>query len=385
MQAGQIPPPAAAQRPIVLIVFGGFALLIVWAVAKVLAPFITPILLAAIVTTFTYPVFRRARGRLGGREPLAAGVMLLVVTLTIVMPAFVLVILLVDQAATLFELLQRTDFQAILARMQVDQRLATLQQRFPGLDVSRLSPQETVLPIIKQIPGFVAAHGGAFLAGAATLVVQFVLMLLAMYFFYVDGPTLVRKLKYLSPLPDEYEHAIVEKFKGVVNATFRGQVLTAVAQGVVTGIGLAIAGVPGAFFWGSIASVFALIPMVGAAAVWVPAAIYLFFAATYADAGMWRPIFMVAWGAVPVSLVDNVIRPWAMKAGTNMPAVVLLFSILGGIQAFGFVGLILGPLVFALLMVVVEIYEDFFGGSLASPPAVVTSTPAATEPPSTEK
>lgn len=373
------------QRPLVLIVFSGFALLIVWAVAKVLAPFVTPILLAAIVATFTYPLFRRVRSRVHGREPLAAGVMLLVVTLTIVMPAFVLVILLVDQASTLFELLQRTDFQAILARMQVDQRLAELQQRFKWLDVSRLAPQETVVPIIKQIPGFVASKGGAFLAGAATLVLQFVMMLLATYFFYVDGPKLVRKLKYLSPLPDEYEHTIVERFKSVINATFRGQVLTAVAQGVVTGIGLAIAGVPGAFFWGAIAAVFALIPMVGAAAVWVPAAIYLFFAASYADTGMWRPIFMVAWGAVPVSLVDNIIRPWAMKAGTDMPAVVLLFSILGGIQAFGVVGLIIGPLVFALLMVVVEIYEDFFGGSLASPSPVVASAPAPSEPPSAKE
>jgi predicted PurR-regulated permease PerM len=385
MQAEQIPPSDVARRPLVLIVFGGFALVIVWAVAKVLAPFITPILLGAIIATFTFPTYRRVRARVGGREPLAAGVMLLVVTLTIVLPAFALIILLVDQASSLLELLQRTDFPALLARMGIDQKLAALHQRFPAFDPSRVAPQETIFALIKQIPGFVAAKGGAFLAGFATLVVQFILMLLATYYFYVDGTRLVRRLKYLSPLPDEYEHAIVDRFKSVVNATFRGQILTAVAQGTVTAIGLAIAGVPGAFFWGAIASVFALIPMVGAAAVWIPAAIYLFVAASYGDAGMWRPIFLVAWGALPVSLVDNVIRPWAMKAGTNLPAVVLLFSILGGLQAFGFVGLILGPLVFALLMVVVQIYEDFFGGSLASPSPVAVSAPPEPEAPAGEK
>jgi predicted PurR-regulated permease PerM len=106
--------------------------------------------------------------------------------------------------------------------------------------------------------------------------------------------------------------------------------------------------------------VFALIPMVGAASVWVPASGYLFFVAANGNGPYWKPIFLAVWGVVAISLVDNIIRPWAMKGGTEMPAVVLFFSILGGIQAFGFVGMLLGPLVFVLLISLLDIYKELF-------------------------
>jgi predicted PurR-regulated permease PerM len=170
----------------------------------------------------------------------------------------------------------------------------------------------------------------------------------------------VHELKFLSPLPDEYDEEIIHKFRSVVDATFRGQVLTAIAQGLVTGIGLAIAGVPAPILWGAVAALFSLIPMVGAAAVWVPASIYLFVLASMDRIGWGWGIFLVVWGIAVVSVVDNLIRPWAMKAGTNMHAIVLFFSIIGGLSAFGFVGIILGPLVVALLVTVIAIYRDFF-------------------------
>jgi predicted PurR-regulated permease PerM len=141
-------------------------------------------------------------------------------------------------------------------------------------------------------------------------------------------------------------------------------VLTAIAQGTLTGIGMAICGIPGAVFWGAVAAVFALLPLVGAAIVWVPAAIYLFLDAAYHSTGMGWGIFMVVWGVGAVSLIDNVIRPWAMKGGADMPAVLLLFSVLGGVRAFGFMGILLGPLIFALLVSVIDIYKEFFRTTL---------------------
>jgi predicted PurR-regulated permease PerM len=176
----------------------------------------------------------------------------------------------------------------------------------------------------------------------------------------VNGEAIYRELAALSPLPQRYDDEFASKFKDVVDATFRGQLMTALAQGFATGIGLAIARVPGAIFWGAVAALLSLLPMVGAAVVWVPTAIYLFIAASMGGRPWWQAIFMTIWGVTVVSLVDNVVRPWAMQGKAQLPAIPLLFAVLGGIQAFGFVGLVIGPLVFALLMTVIDIYKRSF-------------------------
>ncbi|HYO77659.1 MAG TPA: AI-2E family transporter, partial [Thermoanaerobaculia bacterium] len=150
------------------------------------------------------------------------------------------------------------------------------------------------------------------------------------------------------------------RFKDVIDATFRGQLFTGIAQGVMTGIGLAIAQVPGAGFWGAVAVLLSLIPMVGAAAVWAPASVYLIISASMGARPWWQPIFMILWGVLPVSLIDNIVRPWAMRGKAQLPAIPLLFSVLGGMQAFGFVGLVIGPLVFSLLMTIIDIYKKSF-------------------------
>jgi predicted PurR-regulated permease PerM len=333
---------------------------------RILSPFATPLLLGAIVATFTYRPYRAVVARLRGRRNAAAVVMLVAVTLVIFIPAIGLAILLVQQATTLIRLFQETDVQAVIATLRLQERADVLRNVIPGFDPATLRLDESVMVIVREIPGFVAKRGALFLAGFANLALGLVLMLLALYYFYIDGENLLRQLRYLSPLPDAYDDAMFIKFRGVIDATFRGQFLTAFAQGAVTSIGLAIAQVPGAIFWGAVAAVFALIPMVGAALVWIPAAIYLFARAAVTGSGVGYAIFLIIWGVAVVSVVDNLIRPWAMRSGTQMPAVVLLFSILGGVQAFGMMGLVLGPLVFALFVTVVDIYRGLIGDPIAS-------------------
>ncbi len=361
-----VPLQPLKKRPLAVATFFLLAILVLWATGKILAPYITPILLALIIVTFTFPLYRRLRRRLKGRHHLAAALMLLGVTLTIILPAFILMMLLIQQATAVFELIQKTDFQAIMTRLRIDERIEVLERYVPGFDASAIQPGQLAAHAVQAIPGIVASHGAAALAGFANILLGFLMMLLAAYYFYTEGEKLVHELVYLSPLPDEYDEEIIQRFRGVVDATFRGQILTALAQGAATGIGLAISGVPAPVLWGAAAALFSLVPMVGAAAIWVPATIYLFIAASFGNAGYGYAIFLLLWGVLVVSLVDNLIRPWAMRAGTNMDAIVLLFSILGGISAFGFVGILLGPLVFALLVTVAHIYKNFFRVTLVN-------------------
>jgi len=343
-----------------IIFFGLLALVVLWATFKIVEPFLDAIIIGAILVTLTFPTYRRLRKRLHDSPNGAAALMLLGITLVIILPAFILGMLLVQQANQLVKHVQSGEAQAMLQRIDLAGRLHFIQRYVPDFDPAAVSPQRLVMPILHQLPGWVAANGGAVLGGVAGTIVAFVFVLLSAYFFYVEGETLMAEVAILSPLPPRYDREFAEKFKDVVDATFRGQVVTSLAQGVVTAIGLAIAHVPGAIFWGFVATILSLLPMVGAAAVWVPAAIYLYISASMGDRGYFGAIFLTIWGVLVVSLIDNIVRPWAMKGKAQLPAIPLLFAVIGGMQAFGFVGLVLGPLVFSLLTSVIDIYKRSF-------------------------
>jgi predicted PurR-regulated permease PerM len=343
-----------------VIFFGLLAVVLLYAAFKILWPFMTAILFGMILVILTFNMFRLVRIKSNGSSTRAAIVMLLGVTIIIVIPALVLSVMLVQQANVVVDNLRSGQAQEMVKRFDVAPYLSWIKRIAPNFDPATLSPQRILLPAIQQIPGFVARHGGSLIGGLAGALLGFAMVLLSMFFFYVEGESILRQLSILSPLPKRYDNEFRQRFKDVIEATFRGQLFTGIAQGVMTGIGLAIAGVPGAGFWGAVAALLSLIPMVGAAAVWVPASIYLVISASMGNHAWWQAIFLIVWGVLPVSLVDNIVRPWAMAGKAQLPAIPLLFAVLGGLQAFGFVGLVIGPLVFSLLMSIIDIYKKSF-------------------------
>lgn len=339
-----------------VIFFTLIALVVLYAAARIIWPFLSAILVAAILVTLTFPTYLRAKARLGGRAGAAAVVMLIGITLVIILPLFLLAMLLVQQANGLIQRMQGGEAQVVMARLDPSRHLDFLRRYVPGFDPASVSPQRLILPIVRELPGWVARHGAAVVGGLTGVIIGFGLVLLAAYFFYTEGENIVAELASLSPLPERYDREFAVQFKSVIDATFRGHMLTSLAQGVATTIGLVIAGVPAALFWGAVSTVMSLVPMIGSAAVWVPAAIYLFVSGSTGHA-----IFLAIWGAVVVSLIDNVVRAWAMKGKSELPTVPLLFSVIGGMDAFGVIGLVIGPLVFSLLMSIVDIYKRSFG------------------------
>ncbi|HEX2061667.1 MAG TPA: AI-2E family transporter, partial [Thermoanaerobaculia bacterium] len=284
-----------------VIFFGLLSLLLLYAAFKIIWPFMTAILLGAILVILTFQTFRRVRARCNGSSNRAAVVMLLAITLIVVIPAVILGILLVQQANVVVENLQSGEAQEMIRRIDVAQYLTWVKRIAPNFDPATLSPQRLLLPALQQIPGWVARHGGAVVGSIAGMLIGFVFVLLSMFFFYTEGESIVAQLSILSPLPQRYDEEFRVRFKDVIDATFRGQLFTGLAQGLVTGIGLAIARVPGAGFWGAVAALLSLIPMVGAAAVWVPASIYLVISASIGTRPWWPAIFLILWGVLPVS------------------------------------------------------------------------------------
>jgi predicted PurR-regulated permease PerM len=353
--------PASREWRVAGIIFFSFiAALILYAAFRILWPFMTAIILGAILVTVTFPTFVRVRKRLHCGSPTAASLMLVGITFLLILPIFFTVLLIVQQANGVIQHLQSGEAQQMLARLDLPHRVAFIQRFVPSFDPQSISPQRLILPIVRAAPGWVAAHGTDVIGGLAGMLVGFFLVLLSAFFFYVEGEAIIEQLAILSPLPERYDREFGATVKDVIDATFRGHIITSLVQGVVTTIGLFIAQVPAALFWGAVATVMSLLPMVGAAAVWVPATIYLYIEAAMGIVPYWQPIFLTIWGLVVVSIVDNVVRPWTMKGKSQLPAIPLLFAVLGGMQAFGFVGLVLGPLVFSLLMSIIDIYKRSF-------------------------
>lgn len=343
-----------------IITFGFMAILVLAGAFLILRPFVDAILVGAIVVILTQPIYLRLRKRLGGRSGAAAALMLLGITFLLILPAFFVVLLLIAQANSLIERLQQGDVQSTLASFDLPSRLAFVKRYVPNFDLSLLSPDRLVLPIVREAPGWVAHHGAQVVGGLAGIVVGFFLVLLSAFYFFVEGPAIVRELAVLSPLPRRYDRELAGKLSAVIDATFRGQLMTSLAQALATTVGLLIARVPGALLWGAVAAILSLLPMVGAAAIWVPATIYLAIQASLGNSSWGWAIFLALWGVLVVSTIDNFVRPWAMKGRAELPAIPLLFSVLGGLQAFGFIGLVIGPLVFSLVKSVIDIYKESF-------------------------
>jgi predicted PurR-regulated permease PerM len=197
----------------------------------------------------------------------------------------------------------------------------------------------------------------AMLGSLTSFMIDFMLLLFALFFVLRDHDKLITFIRHALPLSRSQEDTLLKEVKDVSKSALLGSLLTAVTQGIVGGFGLWLAGFP-ALFWGAIMAVASLIPVVGTALIWVPAAIYLFLTG---DTG-WA-IFMLVWGVVVVGSIDNFLRPLFMQ-GATMNTVIVFFSLLGGLQVFGLIGLIYGPIVFSITLVFFKMYENEFADFL---------------------
>ncbi len=199
----------------------------------------------------------------------------------------------------------------------------------------------------------VALQGGQYLAGSAFLIgkgtfgfaISFGIMLYLLFFLLKDGPYLVRQILDSLPLSDFVKQHLFAKFVGVSRATVKGTAVVAVVQGTLGGIAFAIVGIDGSVLWGALMAFLSLVPAVGSAIVWVPAAIFLF-----ATHQLWQGLFIVGFFVIIVGLVDNLLRPLLVGKDTKMPDYLILITTLGGMELYGINGFVIGPLIAALFI-----------------------------------
>jgi predicted PurR-regulated permease PerM len=222
----------------------------------------------------------------------------------------------------------------------------------PRLDLERFEVGKALTGFAGTLSGLLVKWSTSGVKLVTSAVWQFFLMLFALFYFYKDGAAFLHWMMHLTPLPGSLEREIQEKFREVSESAFLGTFLTAAAQGVLGGVGFLIVGYP-PLVWGVLMAVLSLIPLVGSFLVWGPAAVLLI-----SGGRMGAGIFLVIWGVVVVGLSDNVLRPLLMQGKSQLHPALIFFSLIGGIMAFGPLGILLGPLAIVLVIAMLRAYEE---------------------------
>jgi predicted PurR-regulated permease PerM len=329
--------------------------------------FLMAIFLAGIFSALATPLYRWLRKRFGGRRILASLVTLLLLVFVVLLPLGGLLGIVTAQAIKVGE----------SVRPWIQQQLATpvafadLLQKIPFYE--QIEPYRE--PIFKKagelvgsISRFLIDNLRSFMGGTATFLFMFFIWLYTMFFFLIDGERLLEKILYYLPLENQDEQRMLARFTAVTRATLKGTAVIGILQGGLAGLAFAVAGIQAAAFWGTIMAVLSIIPGIGTAFVWVPAAIILAAGGHYIKAAA-----LALFCGLVVGSVDNLVRPRLVGKDTQMHELLILFGTLGGIILFGIVGIIIGPIIAALFTTVWEIYGEAFSEYL---PKVGLTSPA---------
>jgi predicted PurR-regulated permease PerM len=322
--------------------------------------FMLTVLMAAILAALTRPAYLRLVHLVGGWRPLAALVTIALLLLLVIAPLLAVLGVVAAEALRISDTLAPQ-----LAALVNDPDAAGLRLRtLPGY--AWIAPYEaTILARTGELVGSAGSYVfdavSAATRATATFVFLFVVMLYTLYFFLIDGDRLLRSVLSYVPLADDDASRMLRTFMSMTRATLKGTVLIAIVQGVLGGIALGVLGVPGAIFWATVMTLASIVPGVGSALVWVPAAIFLI-----ATGQIWQGVALAAFGAVVIGSIDNVLRPRLVGRDTRMHELLIFFSTLGGIALFGVLGFLVGPILAALFTTVWDLFRTAFR---AAPPA----------------
>jgi predicted PurR-regulated permease PerM len=317
----------------------------------VFSPYLGELFVALVFAIALDPIQNRLMKAFGGREGLSSLATVILAVFLIALPATFFGTLLFREASDLYTSVVRVNagpgtLSATTASVQT-----FVNGYFPGVDFATL--ELDIAGYVKQALSWVLSHSSVFIGGFVSLFFSAFLMLLSLFYFLKDGKRFVAALVDLSPLADASDRRIAERIVVAVNSVIRGHLVIGLLQGTLTGIGFALFGMPNPVLWGAIAAVASLVPTVGTSLILIPGILFL-----VATGNILPALGLLAWGALAVGLVDNLIGPVLIQRGVNIHPLLILLSALGGISYFGPVGFLAGPVVLALLFAFLDLYPD---------------------------
>ncbi len=314
----------------------------------VFKPYLNVIFLSSVLAVCFYPMFLKFRHYLKGNSALASLSTIFVVIVCIIVPLLFLSTRLLKEAIDVYnDLALGTDKNIIVDGSNV---LLNSVKNILGSDMVsmidfdfQMYARSIISWIISHVDSlFVIIFGGLF---------NFVLMILSLYYLLINGEKIKSILISWSPLPDDRDLDFINTLNISVDAVLKGRILVSIAQGFLLGIGFAIFGVGSPVFWGFVGAISSLVPILGTSIIVMPAVIFLLI-----QGSLYQAIGLFLWGAVCVGLIDNVLSFVFLKDKIRIHPLIILFSILGGVEFFGSIGFLLGPVIISALLSVMKIY-----------------------------
>jgi predicted PurR-regulated permease PerM len=342
--------------------FFGFLALIAYELLGLVRPFVVPVLWAILLAFIFYPLLHYI-DRYTKSRALSALILTIAVAALIIIPSLWLSSLLAVEAQTIYARVSEMVNSGELARMQdqfihsrfVHDLNAALGRR--GIRIEEQLPK-LAMEAAKLTSDLIMANATGVAKNVAGFVIDFGIVLLTFFYLLCDGEHYYEGIRNLTPLHDEDKRAVFDSLRNTLSSVIRGMLITALAQGLLIGLGLAVLGVPYWAFLSILSAGCGLLPFAGTALVWVPACGYLL----YVD-GWGRAIALLLWGSLAVGTIDNFIKPYVMGHGIGLPTLVLFFAIAGGLEAYGPLGIFLGPAIMAVFAALLRVYSRTYGAA----------------------
>jgi predicted PurR-regulated permease PerM len=325
------------------------AALLAGALVVIVRPFLEAMLWSMLLAFLLFPAQRVLGRRLGGRRALTAVVLTVVTAIVLIAPLPLLAVAFASQARELFGRMQRLVTESgisgaddLLAIPMVSRAIRWAESVVP---ISGEQIQAWLVSGAQALLQGLVAVSGSFVVGALNALVGLGITLFLLFFFLRDGEEMVAGAVRLIPMSPARRGHLLDHIAAVIRAVVFGSLLTALVQGLLVGVGFALAGLPSPVVFGAVAAVAALIPLIGTALVWVPAAGLLLVQGRWVAA-----LFLLGWGAGVVSSADNIVRPLFISGRAQISTLPVFLGLLGGVSAFGPIGLVVGPVVIALTL-----------------------------------
>lgn len=321
-------------------------------VTLIFAPFLKSLALAAVFAVVLQGLYGRVSNILGDWPSVAALLTVVISVFIILLPLVLIAVLVGNEARDLYLSLGEGSGRSAIAELflRADELFSGT---IPGLGEFSRDISANIDTYTKEGLQWITQHTGAIFSSISSLILSFFIFFIALYYLLRDGKRVRQTLIDLSPLGDKEDEGVFERLELTVNSIIKGNLSIAFVQGVLTGIGFTLFGVPNSILWGMVAAIAALIPGIGTALVFIPAIALLFFIGETPQA-----FGLLAWGMLAVGLIDNILGPKLVGKRMQLHPLLVLLSVLGGIMFFGPSGIFLGPLSLSLLSVFLSIYAN---------------------------
>jgi predicted PurR-regulated permease PerM len=334
----------AVQRAWFLMLLGVVTVAFLWLTLD----FIEPVFWAAVLATIFDPLQKQLERRLGGRTSQAALLSLVIIVLVVCLPLLLLGVAVSQEALNLYNRIQSNDVDLQSFVTRIDPAVRDAAARI-GIDPGSI--EQRIYQGAGAVAQLIATRAVVVGQNVLAVVAKTALMLYLLFFFLRDGEQLLATLAAAIPMGDNRQRTLFRRFAGVTRATLKGTLLVGLVQGMLGGLLFGILGLRAAVFWGVIMAMLSLLPLVGPAVVWVPAAIYLLITGSVT-----KGIVLIVAGVLIVGTADNILRPILVGRETRMPDYMILLSTLGGLSVFGAAGFVAGPVLAALFLSVWDMF-----------------------------